>query len=99
MRRDPRPVIFHINTCRQTITHAVQRQLERGAGTQNNFAPLRAQRLQRVTHNVQQHLFNLVRIVRQLRQAWVVITHQRDVIRQLHRDEFHHPLRDLVNAF
>ena len=63
MGRNTRAIIFNVDAGGEAITHPVQRQLESGAGAKNNFAPFRPQSLQRITDDVQQHLFNLIRVV------------------------------------
>ncbi|WP_249516623.1 nitrogen regulation protein NR(II), partial [Escherichia coli] len=53
----------------------------------------------RIAHNIQQDLFNLIRVVRQFRQAGVVIPNQPHVVRQFHRHQRHHAFSHFVNTF
>ena len=76
----------------------MQRNLKRGAGAQRDGAARLAQRLQRIAGDVQQHLFNLIRVVGHFRQARIVVAHQRDVIRHFQRHQLADALRDLMNA-
>ncbi|MNZ84562.1 hypothetical protein D3C78_1033240 [compost metagenome] len=76
----------------------MQGDLECGSGAQRNGATGFTQRLQRIASDVQQHLFDLIRVVRQLRQARVVVAYQRYVIRLLQRHQLADSLRHLMNT-
>ena len=99
MGRNSRAVVLNVNTRGEAVTYAVQRQLKGGSGTQDDLATFWPQRLQRVAYDIQQNLFDLVRVMRKFRQARIVIADQFDVIRQFHRDQLHNPFGDLMDAF